>query len=107
MCGRVRCFLAARPQSPTRARERHHRGAAADHRNSIVGAHPPSKLQQAPAAPALGPTYAVPCSLSSNLSKGFSDPSPDADLARLLLGATRAFEREMLARLAQAGLDML
>jgi DNA-binding MarR family transcriptional regulator len=32
---------------------------------------------------------------------------PDADLARLLLNATRAFEREMIARLAEAGLDML
>jgi DNA-binding MarR family transcriptional regulator len=41
------------------------------------------------------------------LSKSSSDPPPDADLARLLLGATRAFEHEMLARLAQAGLDML
>jgi DNA-binding MarR family transcriptional regulator len=41
------------------------------------------------------------------LSKDSSDPPPDADLARLLLGATRAFEREMLARLARAGLDML
>jgi DNA-binding MarR family transcriptional regulator len=35
------------------------------------------------------------------------DLPPDADLARLLLGATRAFEREMIARLAKAGLDML
>jgi DNA-binding MarR family transcriptional regulator len=35
------------------------------------------------------------------------DRPPDADLARLLLGATRAFEREMIARLANAGLDML
>jgi DNA-binding MarR family transcriptional regulator len=35
------------------------------------------------------------------------DQPPDADLARLLLNATRAFEREMIARLAQAGLDML
>jgi DNA-binding MarR family transcriptional regulator len=32
---------------------------------------------------------------------------PDADLARLLLNATRAFEREMIDRLAQAGLDVL
>jgi DNA-binding MarR family transcriptional regulator len=41
------------------------------------------------------------------LSKASTDPTFDADLARLLLGATRAFEREMLVRLAHAGLDML
>jgi DNA-binding MarR family transcriptional regulator len=41
------------------------------------------------------------------LSKTSREPAPDADLARLLLGATRAFEREMLDRLAQVGLDML
>jgi DNA-binding MarR family transcriptional regulator len=35
------------------------------------------------------------------------DKPPDADLARLLLNATRTFEREMIARLAQAGLYML
>src|SRR5205807_6726416 len=57
--------------------------------------------------PPVSTTYATPCNLSSNLSKNSSDPPPDADLARLLLGATRAFEREMLNRLAQAGLDML
>jgi DNA-binding MarR family transcriptional regulator len=41
------------------------------------------------------------------LSNLATDPPPNADLARLLLGATRAFEREMLTRLAKAGLDML
>src|SRR5207248_9723033 len=63
---------------------------------------PPRALLR-PAAP----SYSVPCSLSSYLSKDSSDPFPHADLARLLLGATRAFEREMLARLAQTGLEML
>ena len=41
------------------------------------------------------------------MSNSSVDPPPDADLARLLLGATRAFERQMLNRLAHAGLDML
>lgn len=41
------------------------------------------------------------------MSNIVDDRPPDADLARLLLGATRAFEREMIARLAKAGLDML
>jgi DNA-binding MarR family transcriptional regulator len=41
------------------------------------------------------------------LSKRAPDQPPAADLARLLLNATRAFEQEMLARLATAGLEML
>jgi DNA-binding MarR family transcriptional regulator len=41
------------------------------------------------------------------LSKIPDDHTPSADLARLLLDATRIFERTMIERLAEAGLDML
>jgi DNA-binding MarR family transcriptional regulator len=45
--------------------------------------------------------------LSSSLSRRSDLPAPQADLARMLLNATRAFEHEMMARLATAGLEML
>lgn len=45
--------------------------------------------------------------LSSYLSKKPDDERHHGDLARQLLHATRAFESELIVRLARAGLDML